>query len=81
MRALRLVEQALVDFALLDASTHSDLLVRLFKDLVSRCLPERRHRINPRVVKRKMSNFDLKRPEHSQSQQPTKPFKTIVRLI
>jgi len=81
VRALHLVEQALVDFALLEASTHSDLLARLFKDMVARCLPDRRNRINPRVVKRKMSNFDLKRPEHSQNQQPTKPFKTIVRLI
>jgi hypothetical protein len=29
-------------------------------------LPERRHRANPRVVKRKMSNFGVKRPEHRQ---------------
>jgi hypothetical protein len=27
-------------------------------------LPERRRRVNPRVVKRKMSNFGVKRPEH-----------------
>jgi hypothetical protein len=27
-------------------------------------LPERRRRANPRVVKRKMSNFGVKRPEH-----------------
>jgi len=81
VRALRLVEEALVDFALLDTSVHADLLARLFQDLVAHSLPERRHRINPRVVKRKMSNFDLKRPEHRNVSQPSAPFKAIVRLI
>jgi hypothetical protein len=41
-----------------------DLLQRLWRDLVRYLLPKRRHRTNPRVVKRKMSKFCLKRPEH-----------------
>ena len=81
VRALRLVEQALVDFALFDAQTHPKLRAQLLADFVAKRLPLRRNRINPRVVKRKMSNFDLKRPEHRQVQQPSKPFEMAVLLI
>jgi hypothetical protein len=81
VRALRLVEQALVDFALFDAQSHPKLRAQLLADLLARRLPQRRNRINPRVVKRKMSNFDLKRPEHRQRQQPSKPFEMAVLLI
>ena len=35
----------------------------------------------PRVVKRKMSNFKLKRPEHRALPQPTQPFSQIVVLL
>ena len=37
-------------------------------------LPERRDRINPRVIKRKMSNWPKKRPQHRNPPRPTKPF-------
>jgi hypothetical protein len=40
-----------------------------------------RGRHNPRVVKRKMSNFRLKRAEHADWPQPTTPFKHAVALI
>jgi hypothetical protein len=41
--------------------------------------PRRRHRINPRVVKRKMSNFKKKRPEHRNRPPLAKTFaETIV---
>jgi len=36
--------------------------------------PQRRNRINPRVVKRKMSNFKKKRPEHRKRPPLSKPF-------
>lgn len=41
VRALHRVEQALVDFGLLDARSHSDVLARLFKAMGARCLPAR----------------------------------------
>jgi hypothetical protein len=45
-------------------------------------LSVRDHRCNPRVVKRKMSSFDLKRDRHRHWAQPTKPFtEAIVILI
>ena len=37
-------------------------------------LPARRERVNPRVIKRKMSNWRKKRPEHRHYPQPTKRF-------
>ncbi len=37
-------------------------------------LPPRDNRINPRVIKRKMSNFAKKRPEHRSCPQPQKRF-------
>src|SRR4051812_15810436 len=51
---------------------------RWYRDLVAEIaeevLPERRDRINPRVIKRKMSNWRKKRPEHRRYPQPTKAF-------
>lgn len=45
-------------------------------------LRPRRPRWYPRVIKRKMSNWRKKRPEHLCPPQPTKPFgKAIVMLI
>jgi hypothetical protein len=41
----------------------------------------RRNRINPRVIKRKMSNWMKKRPEHRNPPRPTKPFREAVVLL
>ncbi len=57
------------------------LYCRLLTDIASVPLPERQLRSNPRVVKRKMSNFGLKRAEHDQWPQPTRPFKQAIMLI
>jgi hypothetical protein len=40
--------------------------------LLFELLPPRRLRTNARVVKRKMSNYQLKRPEHRNPAKPTK---------
>src|SRR5437762_255361 len=44
-------------------------------------LPERRNRINPRVVKRKMSKFGKKRPQHRPAPRLTKEFVESVVLV
>ena len=44
-------------------------------------LPPRDGRINPRVVKVKMSNFAKKRPEHYHATQPTKPFVDSIVML
>lgn len=52
----------------------------LVAEIAEELLPERRDRINPRVIKRKMSNWAKKRPEHRHSPQPTKGFAEAIVL-
>jgi hypothetical protein len=57
-------------------------LQRWYQDLVAEVaeevLEKRRNRINPRVIKRKMSNWKKKRPEHRNYPQPTKEFGAAI---
>jgi hypothetical protein len=60
-------------------------LRRWWKNLVAEVaeevLPPRANRINPRVIKRKMSKWKKKQTHHRLSPQPNKPFaETIVIL-
>jgi hypothetical protein len=57
------------------------LLKRLLQDIADEKLPPRRRRINPRVVKRKMSNFLLKREQHRQWPQPATSFRDAIQLL
>ena len=41
-------------------------------------LENRRNRINPRVIKRKMSNWKKKRPVHRNYPQPNKEFGAAI---
>jgi hypothetical protein len=53
----------------------------LLAEIGEEVLPERRNRINPRVIKRKMSNWRKKRPEHRHSPQPTKKFRQCIVML
>ena len=54
----------------------------LLRDIGQAQLPQRENRINPCVVKRKMSQFDLKGEQQSHWPQPAKSFsETVVLLI
>jgi hypothetical protein len=53
----------------------------LLAEIAEEVLPERRNRINPRVIKRKMSNWRKKRPEHRRCPQPTKKFRQCVVML
>jgi hypothetical protein len=44
-------------------------------------LPERRLRSAPRVVKRKMSNYQVKRPKHRDWPQPTRPSADAILIL
>lgn len=44
-------------------------------------LPPRRNRINPRVVKVKMSNFAKKRAQHHRAPPPQKPFEQAIVIL
>jgi len=49
------------------------------REITARLLPPPRRRSNPRVVKRKMSNFGVKRDEHRNRPQPTRdPADTVT---
>jgi hypothetical protein len=50
----------------------------LVAEVAEEVLEERRNRINPRVIKRKMSNWKKKRPEHRNYPQPTKAFAAAI---
>lgn len=52
----------------------------LQEDLLERLLPARRLRSQPRVVKRKMSNYRLKRAEHYTWPQPTHAGTQAIRI-
>jgi len=81
VHALRVIGDAMAEFEMVAVAERPRLYQRLLKDLVAEILPERRLRINPRVVKRKMSNYKLKRPEHADWPQPTVSFCRVVVLI
>lgn len=81
VHALEVVRDAIAEFQMTARHLLVELLQRLWRDLVRYLLPKRRNRTNPRVVKRKMSKFHLKRPEHARSPQPTIPFREAVVLI
>ena len=81
VESLRLIRAAIPEFQLVDPLLHDRLWRRLLRDIVCHILPSRRNRTNPRVVKRKMSNFKLKRPEHRTSPQPALPFAHVVVVL
>ena len=59
-----MLKEVIHDFQLVVPRHHPRLYRRLPTDLAQELLPPRARRTNPRVVKRKMSNFKLKRPAH-----------------
>ena len=79
--ALRLLTRSILEFQLAPTQQWEALYQRLLRDLVRYLLPKRRNRSNPRVVKRKMSNFKLKREEHRHWPQPTRSFREALALI
>jgi hypothetical protein len=68
--AVRVLQQAVPEFQMTAPEQLPALYQRLLRDMARKRLPPRRLRSNPRVVKRKMSNFKLKRAEHRAWPQP-----------
>ena len=79
--AIHLIRASISQFQMVDPKEHERLFQRLLRDIVRHPVPPRRDRANPRVVKRKMSNFKLKRPEHLSLPQPSQPFREVVVLL
>lgn len=53
----------------------------MLDEIASQLNPPRRNRINPRVIKQKMSNFGCKRPEHYRIQQPKITFQEAIHVL
>jgi len=53
----------------------------LLEEIAEETIPPRRDRVNPRVIKRKMSNWLKKRPQHHHWPQPTKQFRESVVML
>jgi len=53
----------------------------LLEEIAAERLPERRDRISPRVIKRKMSRWPKKRPKHRDYPQPTKKFRESIVML
>lgn len=81
VRAVSLIKDAVYDFQLVIPRQHRRLYRRLLADLAQSLLPPRAQRINPRVVKRKMSNFKLKRPAHRGLPALQRPFAVTVQIL
>jgi len=81
VHALEVIKDAIPEFQMVAEDQRESLYQRLLRDIARGRLPERRNRVNPRVVKRKMSSFLKKRPEHCAWPQPQKSFRDAVAVI
>jgi len=79
--ALKIVCDAVAEFQMTAVEQLPRLHQRLLNDIARHRLPKRDDRSNPRVVKRKMSNFKLKRPEHAHWPQPSRSFSEAIVLL
>ena len=80
--SLELLKDAFADFQRVSASQRPRIVSRLLRDISGAArIPKRRLRINPRVVKQKMSKFLKKRPEHLAWPQPQQPFQHAVVFV
>jgi len=81
VHAIEVVRDAIAEFQMTTRPLLPTLFERLLRDIAHKPLPKRRNRSNPRVVKRKMSKFLLKRSEHSRWPQPSMSFRQSVVVI
>lgn len=64
-----------------DGLTLAVALHRATTEILHGLLPERRPRSAPRVVRRKMSNYKVKRPPHRTWPQPTLPISAAIHIL
>ena len=82
VNAVRILRNAVFEAQIVASEQRSQWYDRVLRDIGREVLLVRDHRCNPRVVKRKMSKFDLKREQHRHWLQPSKSFaESIVILI
>ncbi len=79
---LRIIREMVPEMQRTAVADHPRLYRQLLADVaVTTPLALRANRTNPRVVKRKMSNFGVKSPHHRHWPEPTKSFREAVVLL
>lgn len=81
VNSIRILRNAFFQALIVAPSQTEAWYQRLLQDIGREQLPKRDNRCNLRVIKRKMSKFDLKRDEHRHWPQPTKPFAEAIVLL
>jgi len=81
VNTVRILRSAVFEGQIVAQSQQAAWRERLLHDIAREQLPQRDNRCHPRVVKRKMSNFDLKREQHRRWPQPTKCFAEAVVIL
>ena len=81
LQSVELVRVAIDDFQLVALADHARLYQRLLRDIAACRLLPRARRTNPRVVKRKMSNFKLKRGSPLPASQHLGAFEATIRVL
>jgi hypothetical protein len=81
VQSVELIRSALDDFQLVAPTDHARLYQRLLRDIAACRLPPRAGRTNPRVVKRKMSKFALKRGKPTPASQLLVAFETTIHIL
>ncbi len=78
VHTVRVVQRAISAFQRASAQLLPMMYEQMLREIAEEILPKRRVRYFPRVVKRKMSNFALKRDKHKHIKQPSQPFRNVI---
>jgi len=81
IRSLRVARRTTASHPGFPPQALADSHAKATGEILFEVLPPRRLRANPRVVKRKMSNFGVKRAPHRDWLQPTKQNQDAIRII
>lgn len=81
VQSVELIRVAISDFQLVAPADHPRLYQRLLRDIAACRLPPRAPRTNPRLVKRKMSKFALKRGRPAPPSQHLVAFETTIHIL
>jgi hypothetical protein len=80
VHALEVVRDAVPEFQMVAEEQQAALYERMLGDIAAKRLPARRPRWNARVVKRKMSNYKLKRSQYAHPPPLQGTFRDAVRI-
>jgi hypothetical protein len=81
IHAVRVIRETVPILRAAPAAQLPYLYAAMIQHIATGRLPPRDNRINPRVVKRKMSKFPKKRPEHCRPAQPQRTFLESVVIL